>query len=92
MVLPFVPDRTVQTISPFLADSSVPRSMMETFNFSWRTVHVGPTNRVRPRSLPDDHMPAAVRIERHTPDAATSPSLDRGRADLARGRRDGESL
>ena len=42
LVLPLVPERTLQKMSLFLADSRVPRATMVSFTFSLRTVQVGP--------------------------------------------------
>ena len=49
MVLPLLPDRTVQTMSPFLADSREPRSTMATLSFSARTGAGGPGERLGAR-------------------------------------------
>ena len=67
MVLPLVPDRTVQIMSPFLADSREPRSTMATFSFSLATVQVGPVKGAVPKSFPVPDSPAAITMKLERP-------------------------
>ena len=50
LVLPLLPERTVQMMSLFLADSREPRSTIVSLSFSLRTVQVGPVKRVLPQT------------------------------------------
>ncbi len=75
IVLPFAPDLTVQMMSPFFADSNVPRSTTETLSFSLTTVQVGPLYAAFPKSLPDQDRPVTKARTISRPPAANVHSL-----------------
>src|SRR5438270_13142767 len=88
-VLFLVPARTVQTMSPFFADSSEPRSTTEILRTSLRTVQTGPLYGSRPKRAPVFHRTISRRRKAAAPPSATAVTalrcLLQGRA---RGRRE----
>ena len=88
MVLPLVPERTVQIMSPFLADSREPRSTMVTFNFSNRTVAVLPVNGFLPNKLPVIHKRTVRTATPRRPTPNIVPAVRLVLHVLARGRRE----